>query len=183
MLDATIVTTEDELLQIHQLNTINYRHHVTPEEKNKEGFVSWLYPPELLQQIQKLAPNIIVKDGDKVVGYALVTLREAAAFHKDLQTMFDNLSHITYKNQPLNNYHFYCMGQVCIDKAYRGKGIFNMLYQHHKKLYSKDFDMVITEISTSNIRSQRAHEKVGFETIYNYTDASDEWNVVVWDWK
>jgi hypothetical protein len=58
-----------------------------------------------------------------------------------------------------------------------------MLYQHHKKIYGDKYDMLITEISTSNIRSQKAHEKTGFKTIYTYTDAADEWNVVVWDWK
>ena len=58
-----------------------------------------------------------------------------------------------------------------------------MLYQHHKALYQQRFDMLITEISPANPRSQRAHEKVGFKTIYHYTDAMDAWNVVVWDWK
>jgi GNAT superfamily N-acetyltransferase len=117
------------------------------------------------------------------VAYALVAMKEAARFHKELQNMFSHLATLAYKGKLLNEYNFYCMGQVCIDKAYRGQGVFNMLYQHHKNLYGDAFDMLVTSISTSNIRSQRAHEKVGFKTIYNYRDASDEWNVVVWDWK
>ena len=183
MLYATTVTTEDEIEQIHLLNKLNYRHNVTPEEKDKEGFVSWEYPITLLQQLQNIAPHVIVKEEDNVVGYALVTMREAAPFHKDLQNMFNHLAALTYNGRLLNEYNFYCMGQVCIDKAYRGQGVFNMLYQHHKKLYQHTFDMLITEISPTNPRSQRAHEKVGFKTIYQYRDAMDEWNVVVWNWK
>lgn len=183
MLHAAVVTTEEEIDQIHRLNVLNFRKNVSAEEKDKEGFVSWEYPVELLQRVQQLAPQVIVKDGDKVIGYALVTLKEAAAFHADLQTMFNHLATLTYNGKLLSSYNFYCMGQVCIDKAYRGQGVFNMLYQHHKKLYQGVFDMVITEISPSNPRSQRAHEKVGFKTIYNYTDEMDEWYVVVWDWK
>ncbi len=180
---ATIVTTADELLQIHLLNRANYRQNISAEERDKEGFVSWPYPMELLEKTQALAPHIILKDGEIVVGYALVLLKEAAPFHKDLQGMFNNLATLMYNGKPLADYDYYVMGQVCIDKPWRGKGAFNMLYQHHKKLYSNSFDMVITEISVSNIRSQRAHEKTGFKTIYGYTDAADEWNVVAWDWK
>jgi L-amino acid N-acyltransferase YncA len=75
------------------------------------------------------------------------------------------------------------MGQICIDKNYRGKGVFNNLYQHHKKIYQTKFDLLITEISTHNPRSQKAHEKVGFKTIHNYKDVMDEWHVVGWDWQ
>ena len=57
-----------------------------------------------------------------------------------------------------------------------------MLYGHHKKLFEKAYDFVITEISTSNTRSLRAHEKIGFKIIYTYKDVLDEWNVVLWDW-
>jgi len=183
MLFATIVTTEDELLQIHRLNQTNYRQHVSAEERDKEGFVSWFYPMDLLQKTQAAAPHVIVKDDDKVVGYALTLLKEEAAFHKDLQAMFDNLSTVSYNDKLLAEYNIYCMGQICIDKPWRGKGVFSMLYQHHKLLNSGKFDMLITEISPSNPRSQKAHEKVGFKTIYTYTDANDEWNVVAWDWR
>jgi len=183
MLQATIVTTDEELLQIHHLNQANYRQYITQEEKDKEGFVSWFYPLQLLQQTQARAPHIIVKDDDKVIAYALTLLKEEAAFHADLDAMFNNLANVTYQGKLLTNYNIYCMGQVCIDKAWRGKGVFGMLYNQHKQLFSTRFDMLITEISVSNPRSQKAHEKVGFETIYTYTDANDIWNVVAWDWR
>ena len=48
--------------------------------------------------MHQLAPSIIVKDDDKVVGYALVMLKEANLFHKDLDTMIKNLQPVRYKN-------------------------------------------------------------------------------------
>jgi len=182
MLHAAIVTTDDELLQIHLLNKANHKPNISAQERDTEGFVSWNYPLELLRQTQQLAPHVIVKEDDKVVAYALTLLPEAAAFHTDLKAMFDNLAPVIYNGKPLAEYKTYCMGQICIDKPWRGKGVFNMLYQHHKLLFAHEFDMVITEISVSNPRSQKAHEKVGFKTIYSYSDASDDWNVVAWDW-
>lgn len=182
MLHATTVTKEEELNEIYRLNQQNLKQHLSAEEKQKEGFVTWLYSPRLLRQMHGLAPSVIVKDGNAVVAYALVTPKEAGAFHPDLQAMVDNLGPLFYKDQPVFTYDFYCMGQVCIHKDYRGRGVFNMLYQKHKEIYSTKYNLLVTEISSSNLRSQRAHEKVGFTTIHSYRDSLDEWNVVVWDW-
>jgi RimJ/RimL family protein N-acetyltransferase len=75
------------------------------------------------------------------------------------------------------------MGQICVAKEYRGKDFVNELYEHHKKNYQSQFDLFITEISTRNHRSLRAHEKIGFETIHIHQDHLDEWAIVGWDWK
>lgn len=174
MLQATIVTTEKELIQIHQLNRENLKQNLSPEERQKEGFVTWLYSIELLQQMHALAPSVIVKDRDVLIGYALVALQETKSFHIDLQIMIDNLQSLLYNQKPLFSYNFYCMGQICIHKDYRGKEVFNMLYQKHKEMYSIKYDLVVTEISTSNFRSQKAHEKLGFKTIHTYRDKVDE---------
>jgi len=183
MLKATLVTANEELLQIHRLNQQNIRQNISPHERAVEGFVSWLYPVQLLQQINELAPAVIVKDKNDVIAYALTTLIEARAFHPDLDTMFGNLEAVSYKDKPLFSYRFYCMGQICIAKKYRGQGIVNMLYQKHKEIYSPQYDFILTEISTANSRSIKAHEKIGFDSIYTYKDQMDEWVVVIWDWK
>ncbi len=183
MLFATTVTNPEELQQVYNLSFQNLRTNLKKEEIAKEGFTSWDYSPELLQQLHSLQPSVIVKDDEKVVAYALVALKESSAFHPDLEKMIQHLDKLFYKEKLLRAYNYYVMGQICIDKNYRGKGLFDMLYRHHKKLYRHQFDFVVTEISTANTRSAHAHEKAGFKTIYTYHDAMDEWNVVLWDWK
>ena len=183
MIYSAEVTTHDEIIQIHTMNQLYLRSNLSQQVQEEEGFVSWLYPVFLLQQMHSIAPSIIVKDDEQVVGYALVTPIEAGSFHHDLKILIDHLETIDYKEKPLLAYSYYVMGQVCIDKEYRGKGIFSMLFQKHKKNYSDQYELLVTEISTKNLRSQKAHEKVGFTTIYTYTDTVDEWNVVVWDWR
>ena len=173
---------KEELEQIHQLNQQNLKYHLSEAERKEEGFVSWLYPLELLQQMHQLAPSIIVKDNGTVVGYALTTLPEAAVFHADLKALFANLEKLSYKGKPLFEHHFYCMGQICVAKPYRGQGIVKMLYEMHKEKFAPAYDFLLTEIATRNVRSQKAHEKMGFKTIHTHTDTLDEWNVVVWDW-
>jgi ribosomal protein S18 acetylase RimI-like enzyme len=181
MLD--VVRSAEQIKQIHALNQLNLKQNLPGEEREKEGFVSWLYSIELLEQMNELSPGIVASDGDKIVGYALTTLKEARSFHKDLETMFLHLDPVPYLGKPLSEHHFYCMGQICVDKDYRGKGLVRLLYEKHKAEYGQRFDFILTEISINNPRSQKAHEKVGFRTIHSYKDGMDEWNVVVWDWK
>ena len=183
MLYATTVNTEKELEEIQKLNQQNLKRNLSEEEIVQEGFVSWFYSLELLKNMHQLAPSIIVKDQDEVIAYALVTLKEASAFHNDLRTMIENLQSVIYKDKPLLRHHFYLMGQVCVHRNYRGKGVFSLLYHEHKKVYSPGYDLLVTEISTANKRSLKAHEKVGFRNIHTYQDKLDEWSVVVWDWR
>jgi len=180
---ATVVTTNEELQQIIQLSYQNLRTKISEEEKKSQGFVSWDYSFELLHKLNDQHPHVIVKDNNKVIGYALVALKEARSFHPALEQMITDLEPLLYNDKKLSACEYYVMGQVCIDKAYRGKGIFEMLYQKHKTLFEKDYDFVVTEISTSNSRSLSAHKKIGFKIIYTYANTTDEWNVVLWNWK
>ena len=182
MLYPAVVTSLNELEQIQELNCQNLKANFSVEEQAQEGFVSWPYSLKLLEQMNGLAPSIIVKQEEDVVGYALVTLVEASAFHEDLKLMLANISTVQYKGRSLAHYNFYLMGQVCIKKEFRGKGVFSLLYQEHKKVYSKDYELLVTEISAKNKRSLKAHEKLGFETIHKYKIDEDEWIVVAWNW-
>lgn len=179
---ATVVTTNNELEEIVELSHKNLRTKISLAQQ-QQGFITWNYSFQLLKQMNDQCAHVIVKDNNNVVGYALVALKEASIFHKDLNGMMMHLETLQYKNKSLQQYKFYVMGQICVADDYRGKGVFQMLYQYHKKLFENNFDFVITEISTSNTRSMRAHEKIGFEIIHNYKNALDEWNVVLWNWK
>jgi GNAT superfamily N-acetyltransferase len=183
MIEISLVANEADLEQIHLLNQQNLKHNFTEEEMLQEGFVTWLYSTSLLLQLHQLAPSVVAKDKGKVIGYALVALKESGSFHADLKEMFRSLGNLQYQELPLFDHNFYCMGQVCIEKAYRGKGIFSRLYEGHRHYYGSKYDLLVTEISTNNPRSQQAHEKVGFQIIHTHRDHKDEWNVVVWDWR
>jgi hypothetical protein len=76
------------------------------------------------------------------------------------------------------SYNFYLMGQVCIRKEYRGKGLFSAMYREHKKRYRNKYEFLLTEIITSNKRSIKAHQKIGFKEIHSYHDSMGEWSLV-----
>jgi|SRR5688572_24327340 len=182
MIYSTLVNNVIELQQILQLQQRNLTHKISTEEIGSQGFVTFQHDLEILQQFHQLAPSVIVKDDDQVVAYALTVVNEARYIFPPMESMFALLESLQWNNKSFQRYRHYEMGQICVDKSYRGKGVFEMLYQQHKKSYSHLYDLLVTKISTKNYRSLRAHEKVGFQTLLVQKDELDEWAVVAWDW-
>ncbi|MBX9782727.1 MAG: GNAT family N-acetyltransferase [Chitinophagaceae bacterium] len=183
MLTAKPAETEKELLQILQLQQQYLAGHNSSEEEKEQGFVTVHHTLQKLKQLHALAPSVIVKDKDEVIAYALVMLNKAGDLIPELFSMFQMLKTLSYRDKLLSAYSYYVMGQICVDKPYRGQGVFQMLYDKHKKLMQPHYDFVLTEIATRNTRSIRAHEKVGFELLHRFKDEKEEWDVVIWNWR
>jgi hypothetical protein len=75
------------------------------------------------------------------------------------------------------------MGQVCVAREHRGKGVVDGLYRTLAERYRDRFDFTVTEVAARNTRSLRAHARAGFETLHVYPDATtgEEWHVVALD--
>jgi ribosomal protein S18 acetylase RimI-like enzyme len=180
---STLVSTEEELQQILHLQKENHIRHIDKTEMHSQGFVTMRHTLAVLRQMHNLSPSVIIKDNNKVVAYALTMLRDCRQLMPGLEPLFALFDELSWNNKPLNDSRFYIMGQICVAKEYRGQGLFDELYNHHKQVYQPQFDLFLTEISTRNHRSIRAHKRVGFKTIYTHRDNLDEWNVVGWDWQ
>jgi hypothetical protein len=148
-----------------------------------DGFVTVRHTRAELGAMHALAPSVVaigdetdprsrsVDDGGRVLGYALVMLRESRELLPILEPMFARLDAMRLGS-------YYVMGQVCVAAAHRGTGVFGALYDGHAEHYGPKFDRVVTEIATRNVRSMRAHEKVGFEVIDVYEDDVESWSIV-----
>ncbi|MCP3161496.1 GNAT family N-acetyltransferase [Myxococcus qinghaiensis] len=180
--DVTSVRSPTELPRILDLQRKNLPKAISTDEMRAQGFVTVEHDVSALERMHALAPSIIASHEGELVGYALTMPRECRALMPLLVPMFDLLDTLEYQGRPLTEQRFYVMGQVCIDKAHRGKGLFEQLYDKHRELYRERFDLLVTEVSTRNTRSMRAHERVGFKPLHTYRDATDEWAVVAWDW-
>lgn len=182
MLYSTIASSNADLQAILDLQRQNLKQLVNEAEKQSQGFVTVEHSFDLLQQMHRQAPSILVKEGTQLAGYALVMLTESKELVPELISMFNRFDTLQWKGKLLTEYNYYAMGQICVAKAFRGQGVFDLLYQKHKAVYQDQFDFIITEVSVSNLRSLRAHHRTGFVTIDTYKDHIDEWEVVLWDW-
>ena len=182
MIEYTVAKTRGDLQQILVLQSTNLPVNISTEEAKDQGFVTVHHHYDLLESMNQPHPHIIAKAEGQVVGYTLVMLPEFGRRIPVLLPMFDKINQLIYEGIPLRESGYFVMGQVCVAKAFRGKGVFAGLYQKMKEKMSIHFKYILTEIATRNTRSMRAHQKVGFKTIHCYKTDSEEWAIVLWDW-
>jgi len=162
-----LADSERDLEQILALQQLNLKF-------SRDGFVTVNHTINILRTFHKMMPSVVAKHQAKVVGYALSMPRETNLLVPVLQPMFERLDSLPI----LRNQRWYAMGQVCVDHAWRGVGVFDRLYAMHRECFADQFDWLVTEIAQRNPRSLNAHARIGFVEIDHYADQTDEWSVV-----
>lgn len=171
-----------ELQQILALQKANLPEKLSESELKSQGFVTVSHDFDLLTAMNSKRPHIIAKSNDKVIGYALVMLETFKNKIPVLVPMFEQMKSIYYKGKLMSSIDFFIMGQVCIAKEFRGKGIFKGLFEKMKREMAADYQMVVTEVAIRNQRSIKAHFNVGFKTIKEYQTEAEAWAIIAWDW-
>ncbi|MCM4171265.1 N-acetyltransferase [Arenibacter sp. TNZ] len=171
---VTSCTKDSELQQILSLQQKNLITNLGPGEKEKEGFVTVSHTLELLTKMNTACPHIIAKDQEKVVGYALCMHPLFGNDIEVLKPMFKEIASVVPKAEP-----YMVMGQICIDKEYRRRGIFRKLYETMKNTIQPYFTSIITEVDASNLRSLEAHYAVGFKDLKTYSAGGQDWKLIV----
>lgn len=184
MIRYTTTENEQDLHGIIALQQANLADRLSVKEIKEQGFVTVRHGLSDLQKMDAIEKSILAKDDDQVIGYLLAMTERSKDDIPILIPMFELFKKINFNGKPVSEYNYMVVGQVCISKQYRGKGILDDCYKFYKEHFKNKYDLAITEIATTNLRSIRAHERTGFREIHRYTDPGNtEWSVVAWDWK
>jgi len=152
------------ILELQQANRV----------QSADGFVTVVHTLEILEAMQQQLPHVVARsEGGALAGYALSMAPSCRELLPILEPMFARLD---ARKSRLGRY--YVMGQICVAHSFRGSGVFDALYAEHRSRFAATHDCLVTEISTRNPRSLRAHARVGFVEEERYRDATDEWIVV-----
>ncbi len=164
--------TEAELLRILEIQRCNQPASLGAEEMARDGFVTLTYSLSLLQKMQAECPQIVAVAVDQVIGYALCLHPVLAGEVPALAPMFKKIRVALPPETP-----FRVMGQICIERGYRGQGHFRGLYgalQNHCNSFA-----LITEVAVSNTRSLGAHTALGFEVLARREESGVAWVVLI----
>lgn len=180
--DITRVSSPSEIIGIRDLQALNLRQNITSDEAIDQGFLVAAYTIEYLQQMNSASPAILAKDGAKVVGYALVATKEIKKGHDLVEGLFDAIDECEYKGELLKDVNYVVVGQLCVAKEYRGQDLVQKLYGHFRDCLSNEFTYLVTDVAIANVRSLKAHKKIGFQVINELMYGGIGWNIVLWDW-
>ncbi len=175
MIRYTCVSTKEELEQILKLQKANLPTSISIKEKNIEGFVTVKHDMEILSNMNDIVPHILAKDESKVIGYALCMHPKFAERIAILKPLFSKIESLIKKETK-----YIVMGQICIEKEYRKKGIFRKLYRKMKKSMAPDYSTIITQVDSVNTRSLQAHYTIGFKLLKSYKADNHNWELIIW---
>ncbi len=183
MIQIKSAENESELRGILTLQEANLFQNLSPEEKVEQGFVTVKHSFDQLNSMNDKAKHVIAKDGDQVVGYILAMTKASRQFIPVLIPMFEQFDQLFFKGKPISEFNYMVIGQICVGKDYRGQRLFDRMYAEYRNKFAQNHEFGITEIATSNLRSLKAHQRVGFKTIHIFQDTIQEWAIVIWNWK
>lgn len=181
MVTVSIAHQDADLEQILALQRRYLREALPIEAQNQQGFVYTQHDLPLLRRMAAELPQAVAADHGQIVGYCLslpVSLRREQPM---LEPMFVQFERCRYAGRPLASYPFFVGGQVCVDRPYRGRALLGRLYHEVRRSLRTPYALCVTEIAARNRTSIRAHAKVGFQQVSTYSDANEEWVVVVWN--
>lgn len=168
--------SDQELREILAIQKRNLKAVISIQERKEQGYITVPHTFDILKKMNDACPHILAMDGDRVAGYALVMLRSFKYEMPILIPMFETADRL------LKGKNYVAMGQVCIDKPYRGQGVFKGMYTFYKEQLSTTYDCLFTEVATSNIRSLEAHKRVGFKILETQITDGTSWEIVNWNW-
>ncbi len=184
MIRFTTSHTNQDFLQIIDLQKRNLPINLSAVEMQDQGFVTVQHSLDDLLEMNRHEHNIVIKDANQIVGYLLAMTKASKSAIPILIPMFECFDLVQFKGKPIADYNYIVVGQVCVDKAYRGKGLLDACYRAYADYFESRYAFAITEIATKNERSINAHSRIGFEEVHRYSDANGiEWSIVVWDWE
>jgi hypothetical protein len=179
----TISKSDKDLLGILELQRKNHSANLLAEEISTQGFVTVIHSLENLRNLNDIQPHIICKNNGKVIAYLLAMTAKSRNEIPVLIPMFKIFETLIFKGKLISEYNYVVVGQVCVDKNYRGMGVLDKCYSKYKLHLKDKYDFAITEISSRNSRSINAHKRIGFSEIYKYVSHNQkEWSVVVLEW-
>lgn len=183
MISYSPAASRSDLLGILQLQQENLALHLSTEEILQQGFVTVEHHLEDLERMHLAGPSIIAKENNRVIAYVLAMTLQARDHIPILEPMFMMFEHIEFQGKPLLEIPFIMIGQVCVDRPYRGQGVFEKCYETFRDYFQSRYAFALTEIAVRNQRSIRAHSRIGFTTLCTYSSPDGEtWQIVTWHW-
>lgn len=139
-----------------QLQESNHFENLTPEQQ-MDGFLSARFSKEQIAQMNRDAAVVIARDKGRIVGYACSAGVDFSRQFPILAAMIATFGRLSYLGTTLIDARVCIYGPVCVDHAWRGRGVLRSLIAGLKAELAGQFDAAVAFISKTNSRSLAAH--------------------------
>ncbi|WP_019612907.1 hypothetical protein [Psychromonas ossibalaenae] len=130
------------------------------EQDKKDGFVTTAFTKEQLTELITQEQGLfIAKQGEQVIAYVMAASWQFWSIWPMFVFMAEDLPNMNYLGRQLSVKNSYQYGPVCIDKAFRGSGLLEKIFDFSRIEMAKRYPVLITFVNKINPRSFAAHTK------------------------
>jgi predicted GNAT superfamily acetyltransferase len=141
---------------IVRLNAANFIVNLAEHER-ADGFLSALFTLEQTAAMaEDLGTTVALVDG-VVAGFLCAFRNDFDHGSPVVAKMIESYSHVYFEGKLLSSYNSYAYGPVCIDRAYRRRGLLRGLYEAQKLDLAGRFEVGVALIARNNPHSMQAH--------------------------
>lgn len=137
------------------------------DEERKQGFVTTPFTVQQIEAILKEKGLFVAKnEEEKVIAYIFAASWKYFEQWEIFNYMVSRFPKLSFQGQEITTQNSFQYGPVCIDKKYRGQGLFNQLFEEMRLEFVNRYPISITFINQVNEISTAAHtRKLGWEII------------------
>jgi hypothetical protein len=152
------------------------------EEEKASGFVTTPFSISQLTQVIGQEGLFIAKDNNKIIAYIFAggwDFFSQWPIFEYMTTLFPDLKFLDFDINTINSFQY---GPICIDKAYRGKGLITPLFEFMRIHIVKRYPLALTFINKTNIPSTKAHtEKLKWTIIADFQFNNNNYFILAYD--
>ncbi|MCY1539103.1 hypothetical protein D9M68_746740 [compost metagenome] len=130
--------------------------NLTALEK-KDGFVTTPFTVKQIEQIILEDGLFIAKHQHQIIAYVYAGSWDYFSQWPIFPFMTNRFIDLSFNNTALSTSNSFQYGPVCIDMAYRGKGLLNRIFEYMRLSFKDKYPISITFINKVNERSTKAH--------------------------
>lgn len=183
MINTRIGTTNDinGILSLQE----KYLYRNLSESERQKGFVTTPFTTNQIEDIiQQNGIFIAENENDVIVAYAFAGSWGYFKQWEIFNFMVSRFPKLAFHGKAITTENSFQYGPVCIDEAYRGKGLLNELFEEMRIEFLQYYPISITFINRINTISEKAHTKnLGWEIIDTFEFNSNTYIGLAFDMK
>ena len=152
------------------------------EEEKVAGFVTTPFSIPQLTEVIGQQGLFLAKDNNKIIAYIVAAgwdFFNQWPIFKHMTILFPDLTFLDFDITTTNSFQY---GPICIDKAYRGKGLITPLFEFMRIHLVKRYPLALTFINKTNIPSTKAHtEKLKWTIIADFHFNNNNYFILAYD--
>ncbi|UOG73128.1 GNAT family acetyltransferase [Hymenobacter tibetensis] len=180
-MELTIAGLDDiaGVLNLHK----KYQVDTILEEDKKDGFVTTSFTREQLTKLIEEEQGLFIATQDgAVIAYVMSASWQFWSGWPIFSYMTDRLPTLKYAGHTLSAHNSYQYGPICVDKAHRGSGLLEAIFDFAREKMATRYPVLVTFINMINARSYAAHtQKLGLEVIAEFEFNNNQYFELAYD--